>query len=146
MLANTVMPSRSWPSSPVNEPAWLKRDVLDEVHADQLRQHGGLPASRDESALESALARPKNQWAYKPDVDLFDLAAAYGFGLATSHLYTDGNKRIAFLAMYLFLGLNDFDVEATQVQVVRVMLQLASGSLEERELAVWLRIHSVASD
>ena len=130
----------------MDEPTWLKREILDEVHTDQLKQHGGLPGVRDENALESALARPKNRWSYQSDIDLFDLAAAYGFGLATSHPYTDGNKRIAFLAMYLFLGLNDFDLEATQVQVVEVMLQLAGGSLEEAELGKWLRAHSVATD
>lgn len=130
----------------MNEPTWLKRDILDEVHADQLKQHGGLPGLRDENALESALARPKNRWSYQSDGDLFDLAAAYGFGLATSHPYIDGNKRVAFLAMYVFLGLNDFDLEATQAQVVEVMLELASGSLDEAELAKWLRVHAVAID
>lgn len=141
------MLSRSWPSSSVNEPTWLRREILDEVHDDQLRQHGGLPGLRDENALESALARPKNRWSYEPEsLDLFDLAAAYGFGLSNSHPYTDANKRVAFLAMYLFLGLNDFDLDATQVQVVEVMLQLASGSLQEGELAEWLRTHSVASE
>lgn len=130
----------------MNEPTWLKREILDEVHADQLKQHGGLPGLRDENALESALARPKNRWSYQSDGDLFDLAAAYGFGLATSHPYTDGNKRIAFLAMYLFLGLNDFELEATQAQVVDVMLELAGGSLEETALGEWLRTHSVATE
>lgn len=130
----------------MNEPTWLKREILDEVHADQLKQHGGLPGLRDENALESALARPKNRWAYQSEGDLFDLAAAYGFGLATSHPYTDGNKRIAFLAMYLFLGLNDFDLEATPAQVVETMLELASGSLGETELGDWLRTHSIAID
>ena len=124
----------------MNEPTWLKREILDEVHADQLKQHGGLPGLRDENALE----RPKNRWSYQSDGDLFDLAAAYGFGLATSHPYTDG--RVAFLAMYVFLGLNDFDLEATQAQVVEVMLELASGSLDEAELAKWLRVHAVVID
>lgn len=128
------------------EPTWLKKEMLDEVHADQPKEHGGLPGLRDENALESALARPKNRRSHQPDADLFDLAAAYGFGLATSHSYTDGNKRIAFLAMYVFLGLNDFDLGATQAQVVKVMLELASGSLEEPQLAEWLRTHSIAAD
>lgn len=127
----------------MNEPTWLNRQILDEVHADQLKQHGGLPGLRDENALESALARPKNRWSYQSDVDLFDLAAGYGVGLAASHPYTDGSKQIPFLAMYLFLGLNDFDLDASQVEVVEVILQLASGSLDEVELGKWLRAHSV---
>jgi len=126
----------------VAEPIWLKRDVLDEVHTDQLKQHGGLPGLRDENALESALARPKNRWSYQNESDLFELAAAYGYGITTSHPYSDGNKRVGFLAMYVFLGLNDFDIVASQPEVVEVMLGLASGSLDELALADWLRSHS----
>ncbi len=122
-----------------SEPLWLKRRFLDEVHADQLKQHGGFPGVRDENALESALARPKNRWAYEPEVDIYDLAAAYGYGLATSHPYSDGNKRTAFIAMYTFLGLNDLEIVASQPEVVSFMLQVAGGSLEEPQIAEWLR-------
>ena len=128
----------------MQEPTWLKREFLDEMHADQLRQHGGLSGIRDENALESALARPKNRWAYQQEGDLFDLAGAYGFALATSHEHSDGTS-IAFLAMYLFLGLNDFELEASQTEVVDVILKLATGSIGEVELAEWLRVHSAAA-
>ncbi|NIP87774.1 MAG: type II toxin-antitoxin system death-on-curing family toxin, partial [Gammaproteobacteria bacterium] len=80
----------------------MRRRDCDAIHRDQLRQHGGVPGVRDENALESALARPRNKWAYDPDADLAALAAAYGYGLATNHGYNDGNKRIAFMAMYVF--------------------------------------------
>lgn len=122
-----------------SEPLWLERRFLDEVHADQLKQHGGISGVRDENALESALARPKNRWAYEPEVDIYDLAAAYGFGLATSHPYSDGNKRTAFIAMYTFLGLNDLEIVASQPEVVSFMLQVAGGSLDESQIAEWLR-------
>src|SRR3972149_5756002 len=94
------------------EPVWVDRLVVDAVHAQQLREHGGLHGVRDENALESALARPRNKWAYDPESDLATLAAAHGYGLATNHPYRDGNKRIAFLTMVIFLGLNGRDLEA----------------------------------
>lgn len=122
------------------EPLWLTRGFLDEAHADQLKQHGGLPGVRDENALESALARAKNRWTYEAAaVDLCDLAACYGYALATSHPFSDGNKRTAFIAMYTFLGLNDLEIVASQVEVVDFMLQVAAGSLEEPAIAEWLR-------
>jgi death-on-curing protein len=123
----------------VREPRWLPRLVLDAAHFDQLREHGGRPGLRDEGALEAALARPRHKWSYDKKPDLANLAAAYGFGLATAHPYVDGNKRAAFLAMVIFLGLNGLELDATEPEVVTVMLGLASGDLKERELAAWLR-------
>jgi death-on-curing protein len=123
----------------VREPRWLPRLVLDAAHFDQLREHGGRPGLRDEGAQEAALARPRHKWTYDKKPDLATLAAAYGFGLATTHPYVDGNKRAAFLAMLIFLGLNDLDLDATEPEVVTVMLGLASGQMKERELADWLR-------
>ncbi len=127
----------------MREPRWLPRLVLGAVHLDQLREHGGLPGLRDEAALESALARPTQKWAYDAEADLALLAAAYGFGLATNHPYRDGNKRAAFLAMAIFLGLNGFEIEAPDAEVVTVMVGVAAGQLKERRLADWVRAHLV---
>ena len=117
--------------------------VMDAVHLDMMRTHGGLPGIRDENALESALARPQHRWVYGRKVDLAALAATYGFGLARNHPYRDGNKRVAFLAMLVFLGLNGHDLEAPEPEVVTVMLTLAAGDLSEAALAKWLRVHLV---
>ena len=126
-------------ATPSQEPRWLSRVVVDAVHADQLREHGGLAGLRDESALESALARPKNKWVYSDERDVAALAAAYGFALVTSHPYRDGNKRIGFLAMATFLGINGYGLTATDEDVVGEMLALAAGHISEEELARWIR-------
>lgn len=125
------------------QPVWVERIVIDAVHLDQLREHGGLPGIRDDNALESALAPARNKWAYDSVEDLASLAAAYGFGLATSHPYRDGNKRIAFLAMVIFLGLNERDIDMPEAEVVQTMLALADHRCSEDELADWLRGHIV---
>jgi death-on-curing protein len=125
------------------EPRWVDRLVVDAVHLDLVREHGGLQGTRDEDALEAALARPRQRWAYGEQPDLLDLAAAYAFGLARNHPYYDGNKRIAFVAMAVFLGLNGARVAATEEEVVAVMLELAAGALTENGLAEWLRSHVV---
>ena len=121
------------------EPRWLSRVVVDAVHADQLREHGGLAGLRDASALESALARPKNKWVYSDERDVAALAAAYGFALVTSHPYRDGNKRIGLLAMATFLGINGYELTATDEDIVGEMLALAAGHISEEELARWIR-------
>ncbi len=123
------------------EPKWLSRTVIDSVHADQLRQHGGLPGVRDENVLESALARARQKWHYGEERDITVLAAAYGFGLVRNHPYRDGNKRIGVLAVATFLGTNGYDLDATDGEVVATFVTLAEGSLSEAHLAEWIREH-----
>jgi death on curing protein len=121
------------------EPRWLERIVVDAIHADQLREHGGLRGIRDENVLESALARPRQKWEYDDRADLAVLAAAYASGFVRNHPYRDGNKRIGFLTLMTFLGINDHDLSATDEDVVTTMLALADGSLTEAQLAEWIR-------
>jgi death on curing protein len=125
------------------EPHWLDRMVIDAIHDEQIREHGGLAGVRDENALESALARPRQKWQYDAKADIAALAAAYGFGLARNHPYRDGNKRIAFLALYTFLGVNGWDFNATEADVVTEIVALAAGHVSEDELAAWIR-HTIA--
>ena len=120
-------------------PRWVPRLVVDAVHLDQLREHGGLPGIRDENALEAALARAPQKAHYQPETDLAALAAAYAFGLAKAHPFIDGNKRIAFLTAMIFLGLNGKDLDATEAEVVQTMTALAAGSLTEPAMAKWIR-------
>ena len=126
------------------EPLWVPRLVIEAVHFEQIREHGGLYGIRDENALESALARAKQRWSYQADVDLHELAADYTFGIARNHPFVDGNKRIAFLAAYVFLGLNGQILQAGEDDVVRIIVALASGSLDRDSLADWLRLNTVA--
>jgi death-on-curing protein len=113
--------------------------VVDAIHTDQLREHGGLIGLRDEAALESALARARHRWPYERTADLASLAAASGFGLARNHPYNDGNQRVALVAMLAFLTVNGYDVNAVDDDVLTTMIALASGRLTEPDLADWLR-------
>jgi death-on-curing protein len=113
--------------------------VVEAIHFDQVREHGGLSGLRDEGALEAALARPRNKWAYRPKVDLAALAAAYGFGLARNHPFHDGNKRVAFVTMMVFLELNVCQFSAPETEVVRTTMAVAAGTTSEAALARWIR-------
>jgi len=123
------------------EPRWLSRVVVDAIHNDQLREHGGLPGIRDENVLESALVRAQHKWHYAEETGFATLAAAYGFGLVKNHPYRDGNKRIGLLAIATFLGINGYDLRATDADVVTQILALADNRVSEAELADWIRTH-----
>jgi death on curing protein len=120
---------------------WLDADVLRAVHEEQLAEHGGAAGTRDSGLFESALARPRPLAAYG-DPDAAALAAAYGFGLARNHPFTDGNKRTAFVATELFLDLNGFELTATDADCVLTLLAVAAGQMDEGAFARWLRQHS----
>ena len=122
---------------------WLEEHVVLAVHEEQLAEHGGAQGTRDEGLMQSALARPRHLASYgEPDV--FDLSAAYGFGIARNHPFVDGNKRTAFVAVELFLVLNGFELRAGDADCVLTMLSLAAGDLDEAAFAAWLRRNAVA--
>jgi death-on-curing protein len=123
----------------VNEPLWLQRAWVDALHFQQLKRFGGLYGVRDEGAFESALARARNQWEYGQERDIASLAAAYGFGLTRCHGYSDGNKRVGFVAMAVFLELNGVEFDAPEAEVVRIMLAVAAGELDGPGFATWIR-------
>ena len=125
-----------------SEPTWLSRVVVDAIHDEQLREHGGLPGVRDENVFESALARPQQKWHYSDRTDVPMLAAAYAFGLVKNHPYRDGDKRIGFLAMATFLGVNGYELSAADAEVVAEFLGLAEGRVSEQALADWIREHT----
>lgn len=122
------------------EPQWLSLEVALAVHDRQLAEHGGPAGVRDHGMLESALARPINQWNYG-EQDLCALAAAYAYGIARNHPFVDGNKRTAWVFARLFLQLNGLTLSFTPRGAIDTVLNLASGNLSEAELADWFRQH-----
>jgi len=120
------------------EPDWLTYEQVLAIHARQLRRYGGAPGLRDEGILRSALERPVNKWQYE-QADLALLAAAYAFGLAKNHAFVDGNKRVAFITMVVFLRKNGVRFAPDQAQSTKIILALAAGEVSEDNLARWIR-------
>lgn len=120
---------------------WIDKQVLIMMHDESLALHGGASGIRNQSLLDSALHRAPNLAIYG-NPDYADLAAAYGIGLVKNHAFVDGNKRVAFLSVGLFLMLNGFKLTATQVDATLIMLAVAASDVDEAEFAEWIRNNS----
>ena len=119
----------------------ITKQLLVILHDESLALHGGVSGIRDDGLLDSALNRGVNLAMYG-EPDFAELAAALGVGLAKNHAFVDGNKRVAFLAVGLFLGLNGYKLIATQVDATLTLIAIASGEMLEGDFATWIRANS----
>lgn len=119
-------------------PKWIDKRALLLLHEESLAMFGGARGMRDEGLLDSALARPVNQFLYQKVDDIAGIAAAYGFGIAMNHAFVDGNKRAAYLAKGLFISINGKRLRPDQVDAIQTILALAAGNLDEAGLAKWV--------
>ncbi|MFZ5690448.1 MAG: type II toxin-antitoxin system death-on-curing family toxin [Pseudomonadota bacterium] len=122
----------------MTEPRWLDLSIVVDVHSEQLALFGGPEGVRDIALLESALARQMNKFAFG-ETDLAALAASYAFGIARNHPFVDGNKRAAFAAIIVFLGLNGIDFDVPPSAATAMILALAAGEVGEEGLTRWIR-------
>ena len=119
---------------------WVRRDLVYAVHDMQLARYGGLAGLRDQNLVESALSRPEQLHTYgQPPPDAAQLAAAYAYGLARNHGFSDGNKRTAWVVARVFLADNDIQLVFSEIDAIHTMQAVASGTLDEQQLAVWFR-------
>jgi death-on-curing protein len=123
----------------VDDPIWISVDLAIAIHKRQLAEHGGADGVRDMGLLESALGRPRHQFAYSdPTPDIPALAASYAYGIARNHAFIDGNKRTAYVVCRTFLLLNGLDMIAAKEERYLTFLNLAAGTISETELTAWL--------
>jgi death-on-curing protein len=125
----------------MEEPIWIDKPETLVAHSRQFAEHGGSDGLRDEHLLDSALAKPRNVFAYEEDASLTRLAASYAYGIARNHPFVDGNKRTALVVSEGFLRLNGLRVESAPEEKYLTFLHLADGSLSEGELAAWFAAH-----
>jgi death-on-curing protein len=125
-----------------SEIVWLTEMQVRILHAEALNLFGGSPGIRDDGLLQSALARPQNRKAYEESSTLFDLAAAYGFGIAQNHAFIDGNKRVALLAVRAFLFRNRYHFAPDEADTVMMMEGVAGGTVPEAMLSKWIEDNS----
>ena len=122
----------------MSEPIWLDVDEVIDMHAEQLAIFGGPEGILHRGLLELAVLRSANRWN-EGRTDIAALAAAYAFGLARNHAFVDGNKRIAFHAMMVFLRGNDIPFAPDPAHATAIILSLAAGEVSEESLTRWIR-------
>ena len=126
----------------MTERKWITTRIAIAIHDEAIYEFGGLAGMRDQGLLESALDRPRNLLAYQPGSSLFELAASLCFGVAKNHPFNDGNKRTALLSTRAFLYLHGQMLEPVQQDEVATMVAVAENSLNEQQLASWVRLNS----
>lgn len=117
---------------------WISSHLVVNWHSRLIERFGGASGVRDMGLLESALARPANLVAYGEVASTEKLAALYGVGLAKSHAFIDGNKRIAFAVMISFLKAHGLLLDATEEDAAKIMALVAAGDYSEHDLELWL--------
>ncbi len=126
----------------MNEPQWVLRETVPALQERLLAEFGGLGGLRDVGLLDSALHRPRQLFSFgKPT--LFDLAAAYAFGLIRNHPFFDGNKRVGFTTAIVFLAINGYQFAASEADAALQTLALAAGELDQSAYAKWLKANSI---
>jgi len=119
------------------EPAWITYEQIIAIHSHQLRRFGGAPGLLDKALLLSALQRPVFQWQHGK-ADMARPAAAYAFGLAKNRAFVDGNERIAFMTMMVFLRTNDISFSPAPAHAASIVMLLAAGEVSEDSLTRWI--------
>ena len=115
-----------------------------ELHDRLLALDGGATGLRDNGLLQSALARPRQLYAYADNPNLINMAAAYTAGILRNHPFFDGNKRTGFVVGILFLELNGYNFIATEEAATQAVIELAAGALNETGYRAFLRANSEA--
>lgn len=104
-----------------------------------MERFGGLAGVRDESVLESALARPINRFHYEPDADLAGLGATYLVGLAQQQGFLDGNKRTAVATALMFLAEAGYRIIVPHPELFALTLTVANKGMSVEAAAAWMR-------
>jgi death-on-curing protein len=109
------------------------------IHRTLIDRYGGSPGLRDAGALESALFRPQSGYY----ADVVAEAAALFESLAMIHPFVDGDKRVAFACVDVFLRINGYRLKARPADVLRWMIgHLEQGTLRMDAIEPWLRKHA----
>lgn len=105
------------------------------LHTILIEKFGGEPGLLDLAALESAIARPQSGYY----IDVVEEACALFQSLWTNHAFLDGNKRVAFAALSVFLQINGYRFKASSSNPFQEFLMWQEGSAEFKVLVDLLK-------
>jgi len=121
---------------------FLTLDDIIESHQNQIDTYGGSHGIRDIGLLESAIAQPEASFGGQYlHADIFEMAAAYIYHLVMNHPFVDGNKRVGLEAALIFLEINNEKLNASDEELVDLVLKTTAGQFGKREIADFFRSH-----
>jgi death-on-curing protein len=120
-------------------PVFLTFDEILVIHEHQIRKYGGSSGLRDFGLLESARGGVEATFGGEfLHASLFEMAAAYLYGICKNHPFVDGNKRTALACALVFLGLNGKRIRSPQDTLVDLVIGIAEGTVSKAAVAVFL--------
>lgn len=108
---------------------FLTLEEVLEIHETLLREFGGPPGVRDLGLLESALFRPRTGYYH----DLIEMAAALFESLLMNHPFVDGNKRVAFFSVDIFLRINGYRIAVDNDEAHRKIIEIIEQRTDVKE-------------
>jgi death-on-curing protein len=121
---------------------FLTVDDIIESHQNQIDTYGGSYGIRDIGLLESAIGQPEASFGGEYlHADIFEMAAAYIYHLVMNHPFVDGNKRVGLEAALIFLEINNENLNASDEELVDLILKTTAGQVGKREIAEFFRFH-----
>jgi len=118
---------------------FLTRRGIIALHQQLIEEHGGAYGIREDGLLESTLAKAETRLNYVPESEVWELAAAYGYGFIQNHVFVDGNKRVGLASMAAFLYLNGYKMTSKETEEVATVLKVATGECTQEALAEWVK-------
>ena len=122
------------------DPLFLTLDEVLSLHDEQVGRFGGSHGVRDigllESAMGSAAATFGGEFLHQT---IFEMAAAFLYGMYRNHPFIDGNKRTATAAALIFLDMNSIDIDADEDEFYDLVIGVAEGSVSKAEVAVFFQ-------
>lgn len=113
------------------------------IHFDQIERYGGSHGVRSLDLLLSSIARPQASFGgsdlYK---NIYEKGASIVHSIILNHPFVDGNKRTAITSLARFLHINGFGLNATNEQIVKFMLKVATDSVSQLDISNWIERYS----
>jgi death on curing protein len=118
-------------------------DVIS-IHELLIQEYGGSHGIRDIQLLRSALERP---YSGLYDTELYPTieskAAVLLDSIVKNHAFVDGNKRIGYVVMRLFLRLNNLDISTSEDNKYAFVIKIANNQIDIDEITKWIQEHLV---
>ena len=128
------------------DPQFLSLEDVLHIHENRIRKYGGSAGVRDTGLLQSAMGNAEATFGGEYlNATLFDMAAAYLYGICRNHPFLDGNKRTALACALAFLGLNGLKLRAGREEVYDLVIGVAEGRVTKDDVAAFFEQHTVTT-